>query len=86
MYLSNTLLLSTPSFQAWLKDVKTNLRVYRSSEDADGKKKWDYYSLECLLYFVRNIKRSHPDYVRQGEQKSAHDYIVDPPLLAEEEP
>ena len=33
--------------------------------EADGK--WEYYSLECLLYFLKNIKRSHPDYVKQAK-------------------
>ena len=24
----------------------------------------DYYTLECLLYFLKNIKQSHAEYVR----------------------
>ncbi len=43
-----------------------------SSSESDGK--WDYYTLECLLYFLKNIKRSHPDYVKQarGEVPIVH--------------
>ena len=26
----------------------------------------EHYTLECLLYFLKNIKRSHPDYVKQA--------------------
>ena len=26
----------------------------------------DYYTLECLLYFLKNIKQSHAEYVRQA--------------------
>lgn len=33
--------------------------------ESDGKR--DYYTLECLLYFLKNIKRSHPDYVKQAK-------------------
>ena len=42
------------------------------SSESDGK--WDYYTLECLLYFLKNIKRSHPDYVKQarGEVPIVH--------------
>ena len=56
---------------AWPKDVKTNFRVY-GSETEGGQ--WDYYTLECLLYFLKNIKRSHPDYVKQarGEVPIVH--------------
>ena len=26
----------------------------------------DYYTLECLLYFLKNIKQNHAEYVRQA--------------------
>ncbi|TRY63174.1 hypothetical protein TCAL_00483 [Tigriopus californicus] len=48
---------------AWPKDVRTNFKIYGS--ESDGKR--DYYTLECLLYFLKNIKRSHPDYVKQAK-------------------
>lgn len=32
------------------------------STEKDGT--WEYYTLDCLLFFVKNIKRRHPEYVR----------------------
>ena len=48
---------------AWPKDVQTSYRIYGTEKDG----KWEYYTLDCLLYFLKNIKRSHPDYVKQAK-------------------
>eukprot|EP00096_Caligus_rogercresseyi_P006844 TRINITY_DN2377_c0_g1_i2.p1 TRINITY_DN2377_c0_g1~~TRINITY_DN2377_c0_g1_i2.p1 ORF type:complete len:541 (+),score=182.42 TRINITY_DN2377_c0_g1_i2:29-1624(+) len=45
---------------SWPKNVKTNHKIYGSDE---------YYSLECLLYFLKNKDISHPAYVRQAASK-----------------
>ena len=27
---------------------------------------WEYYTLECLLYFLKNISLQHPAYVKEA--------------------
>jgi len=27
---------------------------------------WEYYTLECLLYFLKNVNLSHPAYVKEA--------------------
>lgn len=39
--------------------------IFFHRSETDGK--WEYYSLECLLYFLKNIRRTHADYVRQAK-------------------
>ena len=45
------------------RTISIGPRLFCSSE-SDGK--WDYYTLEGLLYFLKNISRNHPDYVKQA--------------------
>lgn len=47
----------------WPKNVNTNYQIYSSDDD---KSKKEYYTLECLLYFLRNMDVAHHHYVRQG--------------------
>lgn len=47
----------------WPKNVKTNYLSYGSSRDGPNK---DYYTLECLYFFLRNKEMQHPAYVRQA--------------------
>ena len=47
----------------WPKTVNTNYLVYKTEEDK-GKK--EYYTLECLLYFLKNMDVAHHHYVRQA--------------------
>lgn len=43
---------------SWPKTVKTNYIIYGSIKE--------YYTLECLLYLLKNINLQHPVYVRQA--------------------
>ena len=36
------------------------------NKDADA---WEYYTLESLLYFLKNVNSSHPTYVREAANK-----------------
>ncbi|KAK2718704.1 parafibromin-like [Artemia franciscana] len=45
------------------KTVKTNYIVWGSGKDNAPKQ---YYTLECLLYLLKNIHLQHPTYVRQA--------------------
>ncbi|OQR71103.1 parafibromin-like [Tropilaelaps mercedesae] len=47
---------------AWPKDVKTNYVIYGTGKD--GKEK-EYYTLDTLLNFLKNVTLSHANYVRQ---------------------
>ena len=51
---------------SWPKTVKTNYVEYGTGQG--GPK--DYYTLECLLYLLRNITLQHPVYVRQVSRQS----------------
>ena len=48
---------------SWPKTVKTNYIEWGSGKDGAQK---EYYSLECLLYLLKNITLQHPVYVRQA--------------------
>lgn len=47
----------------WPKNVKTNYIVWGTGKDNAPK---EYYTLECILYFLQNVELSHPVYVRQA--------------------
>ncbi|ODN06259.1 Parafibromin [Orchesella cincta] len=48
---------------AWPKNVKTNYMIYGSGKDGAAK---EYYTLECLLFLLKNVSLSHPVYVRHA--------------------
>lgn len=47
----------------WPKNVNTNYQIYSTDDD---KNKKEYYTLECLLYFLKNMDVAHHHYVRQA--------------------
>lgn len=47
---------------SWPKCVKTNYLMWGSGKD--GAK--EYYTLECLLFLLKNVQLTHPVYVRQA--------------------
>ncbi|RZF34888.1 hypothetical protein LSTR_LSTR012885 [Laodelphax striatellus] len=48
---------------SWPKNVKTNYLMWGSGKDGAPK---EYYTLECLLFLLKNVTLSHPVYVRQA--------------------
>ncbi|XP_028164362.1 parafibromin [Ostrinia furnacalis] len=48
---------------SWPKNVKTNYLMYGSGKEGSVK---EYYTLECLLFFLKNTQLTHPVYVRQA--------------------
>ncbi|KAG8235876.1 hypothetical protein J437_LFUL016449 [Ladona fulva] len=48
---------------SWPKTVNTNYVMYRSGKDGNPK---EYYTLECLLFLLKNVHLTHPVYVRQA--------------------
>ncbi|XP_042898249.1 parafibromin isoform X1 [Parasteatoda tepidariorum] len=48
---------------SWPKTTQNNYLVCGSGKDGTQKK---YYTLECLLYFIKNASLSHPKYVEQA--------------------
>uniref|UniRef100_A0A6M2DG82 Parafibromin n=1 Tax=Xenopsylla cheopis TaxID=163159 RepID=A0A6M2DG82_XENCH len=48
---------------SWPKNVKTNYLIYNTGK---GNAVKEYYTLECLLFILKNINLSHPVYVRQA--------------------
>lgn len=48
---------------SWPKTVKTNYVIWGTGKDGAAK---EYYTLECLLYLLKNITLQHPVYVRQA--------------------
>ena len=48
---------------SWPKTVNTNYVEWGTGKDGAPK---DYYTLECLLYLLKNITLQHPVYVRQA--------------------
>uniref|UniRef100_A0A2P2I2X2 Parafibromin-like n=1 Tax=Hirondellea gigas TaxID=1518452 RepID=A0A2P2I2X2_9CRUS len=52
---------------SWPKTVKTNYQVYGSGKDGATK---DYYTLECLLFLLKNVTLNHPAYVRMAASES----------------
>lgn len=47
---------------SWPKNVKTNYLKYGSGKKGAAK---EYYTLECLLYILKNVGLQHSVYVRQ---------------------
>lgn len=47
----------------WPKNVNTNYLVYSTDDD---KSKKEYYTLECLLYFLKNVELAHHHYVKEA--------------------
>ncbi|KAI1298179.1 Parafibromin [Halotydeus destructor] len=47
----------------WPKTTNTSYLVYGSTRDGPGK---EYYSLECLLFLLKNVSLTHPIYVKQA--------------------
>jgi len=48
---------------SWPKAVKTNYLIWGTGKDGSSK---EYYTLECLLYLLKNVSLQHPVYVRQA--------------------
>ncbi|EEZ97432.2 parafibromin [Tribolium castaneum] len=48
---------------SWPKNVKTNYLMWGSGKDGTPK---EYYTLECLLFILKNVSLTHPVYVRQA--------------------
>lgn len=48
---------------SWPKNVNTNYLTYSSGKD--GSKK-EYYTLECLLFILKNVHLTHPVYVKKA--------------------
>ncbi|XP_013166495.1 PREDICTED: parafibromin [Papilio xuthus] len=48
---------------SWPKNVKTNYLMWGSGKEGNNK---EYYTLECLLFILKNIQLTHPVYVRQA--------------------
>lgn len=47
----------------WPKNINTNYVMYSPDEDNNEK---EYYTLECLSYFLKNMGLGHTHYVRQA--------------------
>ncbi|XP_045468144.1 parafibromin-like [Harmonia axyridis] len=47
---------------SWPKNVKTNYLMYGSGREGDK----EYYTLECLLFILKNTNLTHPVYVREA--------------------
>ncbi|XP_013777733.1 parafibromin-like [Limulus polyphemus] len=52
---------------SWPKTVNTNYLIWGSGKDGTPK---EYYTLECLLFLLKNVHLSHPVYVRQAAAES----------------
>ncbi|CAM1328613.1 CDC73 (predicted), partial [Pycnogonum litorale] len=48
---------------SWQKTTKTNYLIWGTGKEGLQK---DYYTLECVLFLLKNIHLSHPVYVRQA--------------------
>lgn len=48
---------------AWPKTAKTNYLIYRTGKD--GKEK-EYYTLDCILFLLKNVALVHSTYVKQA--------------------
>lgn len=48
---------------AWPKIAKTNFLVWGSGKDGTAK---DYYTLDCVVYFLKHLELPHTQYVRQA--------------------
>ena len=51
----------------WPKNVKTNYIVHGTGKENAPK---EYYTLECILYFLENKDLAHPVYHRQAASSS----------------
>ncbi|XP_018328277.1 parafibromin [Agrilus planipennis] len=52
---------------SWPKNVKTNYLMWGSGKDGSAK---EYYTLECLLFILKNVSLTHPVYVRQAAKEN----------------
>ncbi|KAF7266046.1 cell division cycle 73 hyrax isoform X2 [Rhynchophorus ferrugineus] len=48
---------------SWPKNVRTNYLIWGSGKEGTAK---EYYTLECLLFILKNVSPTHPVYVRQA--------------------
>ena len=48
---------------SWPKDVKTNYVIWGTGKDGNQK---EYYTLESIYFLIKNVKLSHPIYVRHA--------------------
>ncbi|XP_074654028.1 parafibromin-like isoform X2 [Tubulanus polymorphus] len=48
---------------AWPKSAKTNYLVWGTGKDGIAK---EYYTLDCILFLLKNVQLAHPLYVRQA--------------------
>lgn len=48
---------------AWQKNAKTNYLIWGTGKDGIPK---DYYTLDCILFLLKNVNLAHPLYVRQA--------------------
>lgn len=48
---------------AWPRNVKTNYLVWGTGKDGFGK---EYYTLDCILFLLKNVHLAHPLYVREA--------------------
>ena len=49
---------------------KNSTVVFDSRWDNKEADAWEYYTLESLLYFLKNVNSSHPAYVREAANKA----------------
>ncbi|XP_038063550.1 parafibromin-like [Patiria miniata] len=49
---------------SWPKDAKTNYGIYGTGKDAGESK--EYYSVDSILFLLKHVKLTHPNYVRQA--------------------
>ncbi|XP_052789744.1 parafibromin-like [Mya arenaria] len=52
---------------AWPKDVRTNYLVWGTGKDGLSK---EYYTLDCILFLLKNVQLAHPLYVREAAASS----------------
>ncbi|XP_072015917.1 parafibromin-like [Amphiura filiformis] len=48
---------------SWPKDAKTNYTIYGTGKDGQPK---EYYTLDSILFLLKNVQLSHPIYVRRA--------------------
>ncbi|BES93455.1 unnamed protein product [Nesidiocoris tenuis] len=51
---------------SWPKNVKTNYLMYSGPNKDNKESHKEYYTLECLLFLLKNVLLGHPVYVRQA--------------------
>ncbi|XP_066293579.1 parafibromin-like [Branchiostoma lanceolatum] len=52
---------------SWRKDVKTNYLIWGTGKDGTAK---EYYTLESILFLLKNVHLAHPIYVRRAAADS----------------